>query len=46
MALSQEHGLAFHLTWGALPLAWARTKLGDRDAGSTEFRKALANYAS
>jgi predicted ATPase/class 3 adenylate cyclase len=46
IALSREHGLAFHLTWGALPLAWARAKFGDRDAGSTEFRKALADYAS
>ena len=32
--------------WAALPLAWARAKLGDRDAGSTEFRQALAEYAS
>ena len=46
MALSRDHGLAFHLTWAALPLTWARAKLGDRDTGSTEFRKALADYAS
>ena len=45
VALSREHGLAFYLTWGALPLAWARAKLGDRDAGSAELRQALADYA-
>ena len=27
-------------------MAWARAKLGDRDAGSAEFRQALAEYAS
>ena len=46
MALSREHGLALYLAFGALPSAWARAKLGDRDAGSTEFRQALAEYAS
>ena len=46
VALSREHGLALYLALGALPLAWARAKLGDRDAGSTELRQALADYAS
>ena len=46
VALGREHGLALYLTWGALPLAWARAKLGDRDAGSVDFRQALAGYAS
>ena len=46
VAISREHGLALYLAFGALPLAWARAKLGDRDAGSTEFRQALAEYAS
>jgi adenylate cyclase len=31
---------------GALALAWARAKLGDRDAGSTAVRQALAGFAS
>ena len=46
VALSREHGLALYLACGALPLAWARAKLGDRDAGSAELRQALADYAS
>jgi len=46
VALGREHGLTLYLTWGALPLAWARAKLGDRDAGSVDFRQALAGYAS
>ena len=46
VALSREHGLASYLAWAALPLAWARAKLGDRDAGSAELRQALADYAS
>ena len=46
VALSREHGLALYLALGALPSAWARAKLGDRDAGSAEFRQALAEYAS
>ena len=45
VALTREHGLALYLALGALPLAWARAKLGDRDAGSAEFRQALAEYA-
>jgi adenylate cyclase len=35
-----------YLIWAALPLAWARAKIGDRDAGSAELRKALADYAN
>ena len=46
VALSREHGLALYLALGALTLAWARAKLGDRDSGSAEFRQALAEYAS
>jgi tetratricopeptide (TPR) repeat protein len=45
VALSREHGLALYLCFGSLASAWARAKLGDRDAGSTEFRQALAEYA-
>ena len=46
VAISREHGLALWLTVAAIPSAWARAKLGDRDAGSAEFRQALANYAT
>ncbi len=46
VALSREHGLASYLSLAPLPLAWARAKLGDRDAGSAEFRQALAEYAN
>ena len=45
VALSREHGLALYLTLGGLLSAWAHAKLGDRDAGSTEFRQTLAGYA-
>ena len=44
VALSREHGLAFHLAFGALPSAWARAKLGDLDAGAAGVREALASY--
>ena len=46
VAIGREHGLTYYLVFGALPLAWARAKLGDRDAGAAEFRQALAEYAS
>ncbi len=46
VALSREHGLTSYLIWGALQLACARAKIGDRDAGSAELRKALADYAN
>ncbi len=38
-------GLALYLCFGSLASAWARAKVSDRDAGSTEFRQALAEYA-
>ena len=37
VALCREHGLASYLIWAALPLAWARAKLGNRGAGAAEF---------
>ena len=46
LAISREHGFALYLALGALPLAWAHAKLGDREAGSAEFRQALEQYAS
>jgi class 3 adenylate cyclase/predicted ATPase len=46
VALSREHGLMSYLIWASLPLAWARAKIGNRDAGSAELRKALADYAN
>ena len=46
VALCREHGLTSYLILGALQLAWARAKIGDRDAGSAELRQALAEYAS
>jgi predicted ATPase len=46
VALSREHGLSAYLVWGALQLARARAKTGDRDASSAELRQALADYAS
>ena len=45
VALSRKHGLALWLALGALPSAWGRSKLGDKDAGSTGLRQALAEYA-
>jgi predicted ATPase len=46
VALGREHGLSHYQAVGALPLAWARAKLSDRDAGSAELRQALAGYAN
>jgi predicted ATPase len=46
VALCREHGLTSYLIWAALPLAWAHAKRADRDANSTEFRQAVADYAS
>ena len=46
VGISREHGVALWLALGALPSAWTRAKLGDRDAGSGELRQALADYAS
>ncbi len=45
VALSREHGLALNLAYGALLSAWAQAKRGARNAGSTELRMALAEYA-
>jgi predicted ATPase len=46
VALSRQHGVALYLTMGVLTAAWARAKLGDRDAGARAVREALAEYAS
>ena len=46
VALGRAHGLMLFLARGALHSAWARAKLGDRDAGTAELRQALADYAS
>ena len=46
VALCREHGLTSYMIWAALPLAWAHAKRADRDANSTEFRQAVADYAS
>jgi class 3 adenylate cyclase/predicted ATPase len=45
VAISGEHGLAYYLDFAAVPLAWARAKLGAQDAGAAEFRQTLAEYA-
>jgi predicted ATPase len=42
--LGQEHGLTLTLTTGMLFGAWARARLGERDAGATELRQALGAY--
>ena len=44
VALSRAHGLEHYLAFGSLASAWGRAKLGDRDAGSTGLRQALAEY--
>ncbi len=44
VALSRAHGLEHYSAFGSLASAWARAKLGDRDAGSTGLRQALAEY--
>jgi class 3 adenylate cyclase/predicted ATPase len=46
VAVSRERGLALFLALGEIPSAWARAKLAGRDASLTEFRQALADYAS
>jgi class 3 adenylate cyclase/predicted ATPase len=40
--LSQEHGTTTYLNAAAVSGAWARAWLGDRDAGTADFRQALA----
>ncbi len=44
VALCREHSLSAYLVAGALQLACARARTGDWDAGSAEFRQALADY--
>jgi len=44
--LSQEHQMGLITAWGSLHTSWARARLGDRKAGATELRQALAEYAS
>jgi class 3 adenylate cyclase/predicted ATPase len=43
--LSREHGLSLYLTYGAVYLAWARARLGDRETGAAELRAAVAAYS-
>ncbi len=43
--VSREHGLKVYLAMGAVFSGWARTRLGARPTGMTEFRQALAAYA-
>ena len=46
VALGREHGLALYLAAGTLTSAWARAKLGDRDAGASRMlRQAMADNA-
>ena len=40
--LSREHGLALYLAYAAAHSAWAHARLGDKEAGVTELRQALA----
>jgi predicted ATPase len=42
--LSLEHGMALHLTYGEIYLAWARGRLDDRETGVLELRRPLASY--
>jgi predicted ATPase len=42
--LSREHGMALHLTYGEIYLAWARGRLDDRETGVFELRRALTAY--
>ncbi len=42
IGLSREHGMATFLNWGLLLSGWARARLGDREAGTTQLRRALA----
>ena len=45
VALGREHGLTLYRTLAELNLAWARAKLGDRNADPTELRQAVGAYA-
>jgi predicted ATPase len=42
--LSREHQMGLYLGWGLQCLGWAGARLGDREAGMTELRQALAAY--
>jgi predicted ATPase len=44
LEVSRGHGLRLYLAMGALFSAWASARLGDRVAGTTELRHALAAY--
>ena len=44
VGLSQEHGIALFLTMGAVSSAWARARLGDREA-VPELRQAVMTFA-
>ena len=42
--LAEEHGLAQYAMWGALPNAYLRAPLGDRESRLAETREALEAY--
>jgi predicted ATPase len=42
--LSREHQMGLYLGWGLQCHGWAGARLGDREAGMTELRQALAAY--
>jgi predicted ATPase len=42
--LGREHGMALYVTYGEVHSNWARTRLGDREGGTTALRGALTAY--
>jgi len=44
LELSREHGLTLYLLWAALSSNWSAARLGEQRAGTTEFRRLLAEY--
>jgi predicted ATPase len=44
--LSQNYGLKLYLAWGKTYRGWARSRLGDREAGVRELREGLAGVAA
>ena len=40
--LGRHHGMALYLAWGEVHSNWARARLGDRESGVSELRRALA----
>jgi predicted ATPase len=42
--LSRDHQMGLYLGWGLQCHGWAGARLGDREAGITELRQALAAY--